>query len=418
MIETYDLNILLKEFGINPERVLKKNSNIIDNGHYNDIKRVLNYLINELKISPANIEKCPSVMYRNVDSVKSNYEFLKKSKVNNYDIETCLHILSTDPIELRKTYDYVLTNYGVELLNRITSILAVDISRINDIEEIFSNYNILSKPQILSACISRFDINEIKRVIDICLQNNIEIIGSIFLKSAEEIQKIVRVCKENNIEITGSVFRKSAVEIEKIISVCKKYNIEITATIFYKTAKEIEKIVSVCKKCNIEITGSVFFKTAEEIEKIVLVCKKYNIEITATVFLKTAEEIEKIVLVCKNNNIEIAGSIFTKKASKLEETINFLKEKYSDKFLISRIIISDKKYIEKVFFYLESLGVLDIVINSSSILTLTLDEIIERKQFIENIGESIVVNGKFNSIFSLSRKKYQKRKEMVATKGK
>jgi len=78
MIEIYDLNILLKEFGINPEKVLKKNSNIIEKGYYYEIKSVLDYLIDELKISPSNIEKSPSIMYRNVDAVRNNYQFLKQ----------------------------------------------------------------------------------------------------------------------------------------------------------------------------------------------------------------------------------------------------------------------------------------------------------------------------------------------------
>ena len=89
---------------------------------------------------------------------------------------------------------------------------------------------------------------------------------------------------------------------------------------------------------------------------------------------------------------------------------------YSNKFLTSLIVNKDKKYLEKVFPYLDNLGVLDIVINSSSILTLSLDEIMERKEFIESIGAEIVVDGKFNSIFGLSKKNYQKRKELGSLK--
>ena len=79
----------------------------------------------------------------------------------------------------------------------------------------------------------------------------------------------------------------------------------------------------------------------------------------------------------------------------------------------SLIVIKDKKYLEKVFPYLEKLGVLDVVINSSSILTLSLEEIIERKDFIELLDGEMVVDGKFNSIFGLSKKNYQKRKELI-----
>lgn len=59
-----------------------------------------------------------------------------------------------------------------------------------------------------------------------------------------------------------------------------------------------------------------------------------------------------------------------------------------------------------MFNYLDTLGVLNYVINSASILTLTLDEIIERKNYIESIGQCIIEKNKFNSIFGLSRKKF------------
>ena len=54
----------------------------------------------------------------------------------------------------------------------------------------------------------------------------------------------------------------------------------------------------------------------------------------------------------------------------------------------------------------------------SSILILTFDEIIERKSFIETLGGEMVVNGKFNSIFGMTKKRYQLRKEMIISKGK
>ena len=40
------------------------------------ICKALDYLINELHISPSNISKCPSVLYRNVESIKENYILL------------------------------------------------------------------------------------------------------------------------------------------------------------------------------------------------------------------------------------------------------------------------------------------------------------------------------------------------------
>ena len=77
------------------------------------------------------------------------------------------------------------------------------------------------------------------------------------------------------------------------------------------------------------------------------------------------------------------------------------------------IVVKDKNYIKEVFSYLDSLGVLPVVINSSSILTLTLDEIKERVSYIKGLNEEIVINNKFNPIFSLSRKNYLLRKEKI-----
>ncbi|MDD6941508.1 MAG: hypothetical protein SOV80_03800, partial [Bacilli bacterium] len=63
--------------------------------------------------------------------------------------------------------------------------------------------------------------------------------------------------------------------------------------------------------------------------------------------------------------------------------------------------------LSKVFPYLDELGVLGVVRQSASILGLKLDEIRERKNFVDSIGEPMVLeNGKFNSVFGMSRKKY------------
>ena len=214
------------------------------------------------------------------------------------------------------------------------------------------------------------------------------------------------MCKKNNIKITGNIFRRTASEIEEIIKVCNN-NIEITGSIFYKTASEIEEIIEVCKKNNIEITGSIFHKTASEAEEIIEVCKENNIEITGSIFHKTAKEIEEIIKVCKKNNIEITGSIFTKSPKKLQESIDFIKSNYGESYLTSLIVIRDVNYLKQVFPYLESLQVLPYVINSSSILSLKLDEIKDRKEFIESTGQNIIdKRGRFNSVFGLSRKNY------------
>ena len=454
MIEQTDLMKLFENYKIDYKKVMI--DKVLDKGEYFGIKHVLEYLVNEVGINPKNIEKCPSILYLNVNEVRKNYEFLKQEKINISDVETCLHVLSTDNKDLKETYYYVLENYGLTIINRTTSILSCNKDRIINIEK----YG-LSKDVTISASISRRTIYEIEEIIkickkynieikgtvfkqnaeeiekiievckkynmeitssvflrsaeeiekitEVCKKYNIEITGSVFMKSADEIERIIEVCKKYNIEITGNVFRKNADEIEKIVEVCNKYNIEITGTVFMKSAEEIEEIIKICKKYNIEITGTVFMKSAEEIEKIVEVCKKYNIEITGSVFYKSAEEIEKIVEICKKYNIEITGSVFLKKSSSLQKTINFIIENYDERYLTPLIIAKEPKHLSEVMPYLDSLGVLEFIINSASILTLTKEEIEKRVEIIKLLGEDIVKNGKFNSVFGMNKTRLNKK---------
>ena len=298
MIEQTDLMKLLESYKIDYKKVMT--DKVLDKGEYFGIKHVLEYLVNELKIYPKNIEKCPSILYLNVNEVRKNYEFLKQQKINISDVETCLHVLSTDNKDLKETYYYVLENYGLMTINRITSILRCNKDRIINIEK----YG-LSKDATISALVSR--------------------------RTIYEIEKIIRICKKYNIEITGSVFKQNAEEIEKIIEVCKKYNIEIT------------------------------------------------------------------------------GSVFLKKSSRLQKTIDFIIENYDERYLTPLIIIKEPKHLSEVMPYLDSLGVLEFIINSASILTLTKEEIEKRVEIIKLLGEDIVKNGKFNSVFGMNKTRLNKK---------
>ena len=152
-----------------------------------------------------------------------------------------------------------------------------------------------------------------------------------------------------------------------------------------------------------------FRRTAKEIEEIIKVCKENGIEATGNVFVRSAKEIKEIIKVCKENGIEITGSIFQKSSKQLKENIEFIKQNYGEDYLTPLIISKNLKNLQKILPYLQSIGVLETVKNSASILILTLEEIQERQAFAEKIGEPIVKNGRFNSIFGLSRKNYQKK---------
>ena len=298
MIEQTDLMKLLESYKIDYKKVMT--DKVLDKGEYFGIKNVLEYLVNEVGINPKNIEKCPSILYLNVNEVRKNYEFLKQQKINISDVETCLHVLSTDNKDLKETYYYVLENYGLMTINRTTSILRCNKDRIIDIEK----YG-LSKDVTISASISR------------------------------------------------------------------------------RTIYEIEEIIEVCKTYNIEIKGNVFKQNAEEIEKIIEICKKYDIEVT--------------------------GSVFLKKSSRLQKTIDFIIENYDERYLTPLIIIKEPKHLSEVMPYLDSLGVLGFIINSASILTLTKEEIEKRVEIIKLLGEDIVKNGKFNSVFGMNKTRLNKK---------
>ena len=85
MIEQTDLMKLLESYKIDYKKVMT--DKVLDKGEYFGIKHVLEYLVNELKINPKNIEKCPSILYLNVNEVRKNYEFLKQEKINEEETE-------------------------------------------------------------------------------------------------------------------------------------------------------------------------------------------------------------------------------------------------------------------------------------------------------------------------------------------
>ena len=78
MIEQTDLMKLLESYKIDYKKVMT--DKVLDKGEYFGIKHVLEYLVNEVGIFPKNIEKCPSILYLNVNEVRKNYEFLKQQK--------------------------------------------------------------------------------------------------------------------------------------------------------------------------------------------------------------------------------------------------------------------------------------------------------------------------------------------------
>ena len=141
MIGEFTLKILCDKYGVSSEKIVNKNNNILTEGKYNEISETLNYLINDLKMDAKNIEKCPSILYRNVNVIKENFKFLKENKLSFSSIETCLHVLSTEPNDLRKIYTYVEENYGKKAIEKTTSILSSKKDLLIEVEKIGLNKN-------------------------------------------------------------------------------------------------------------------------------------------------------------------------------------------------------------------------------------------------------------------------------------
>ena len=434
MVNRKQFEEICNKYGLDSKKLIKNNENVLEKTDYNSICYVLDFLRDTLKVSPNNIEKCPSILYLKIEAIKENWKFLNEKKINTRDVETCLHILSTEPEQLKKTYEYVSdeNRYGKKYIEQITTILRVSVERIQEIEEKCPE---LTRENILSAAISRKGVDEIKEIVRVCQKNEVKVTDGVFRRSATEIREIIRICQENGIEIIGSVFRRTATEVEEIVEICKKNGIKITGSIFLRRTSEIKEIVKVCKDNGIEVIGSVFYKTADEIKEIVKVCQENEIEVTGTVFLKRAFEIKEIVKVCKDNEIEITGSVFrrtatgikeivkvckengievtgsvfTKNSKQLKENIEYIKQNYGEEYLTNLIVSKNLKHLQKTLPYLQSIGALETTKTSASILLLTLEEIKERQAFIKNIGETIVIDGKFNRLFGMPKKRYEKK---------
>ena len=137
MINEVSLESICKKYGINYVRLIQHHDSILKRGNYEEIESMLKLLINDLKIQPKNIEKCPSILYKNVEVVEENINFLKSEHFKMNSIESCLHILSADPDSFKQMYYYVTTKYGAAALYKHLSILSVPIDILKAVENLY-----------------------------------------------------------------------------------------------------------------------------------------------------------------------------------------------------------------------------------------------------------------------------------------
>ena len=254
MIGEYTLKMLCEKYGLNSDKLIKNNSNILEYGEYIEIDKTLNYLINKLKISVAYIEKCPSILYRNVSAIESNVTFLRDTNVYFKDIESCLHVLSSEPFELKMTYEYVKNNYGVDIINKLTSILSVPKNIIIDVEKL--NIPFINKNGNLSVSVGiewgSTNLEEIQKIIQSPeFKEHPEMFTSTTLAHAklEEIQKIIQSpeFKEHPELFTSQTLAHARLEeIQKIIQSPEfKEHPELftSETLAHAKLEEIQKII-------------------------------------------------------------------------------------------------------------------------------------------------------------------------------
>ncbi len=271
MITEKQLEEICKEYEIDYNKLIEKNENILAHGKYEEIKSTLEYLRKTIKIATKNVEKCPSILYYKPDNIIKNWEFLKEHEITISNVESCLHVLSTEHGQMKKTYEYVIDNYGVRYLNAITSILSVQVERIQEIEERFKER--FKKKNFLQAAISRFNIEEIEKIVKVCQKNEIEISGSVFLKPAEEIEKIVEICKKNEIEISGSVFLKPSKQLEENIDYVKENFGEeyLKPLIISRSKKNLSEILPYLKEkgvlSTVKTSASILSLTLDEVKE-------------------------------------------------------------------------------------------------------------------------------------------------------
>ena len=254
MIGQYTLKMLCEKYGISSDKLVNKNNNILTNGEYQDIDSTLDYLVNILKISSNNIEKCPSILYRNVNNIRENVDFIRNCNIHFSNIESCLHVLNSEPFELKMTYEYVKENYGLDIINRITSILSVPKDIIKNVEKL--NIPFTNKNGNLSVAVGiewgSTNLEEIQKIIQSQeFKEHPELFTSETLARAklEEIQNII---KSKEFEAHPELFTSETLahakleEIQELLQMdCwndKRYSGLLTSSIVAKSKSMISKL--------------------------------------------------------------------------------------------------------------------------------------------------------------------------------
>ena len=404
MIGQYTLKMLCEKYGISSDKLVNKNNNILTNGEYQDIDSTLDYLVNILKISSNNIEKCPSILYRNVNNIRENVDFIRNCNIHFSNIESCLHVLNSEPFELKMTYEYVKENYGLDIINRITSILSVPKDIIKNVEKL--NIPFTNKNGNLSVAVGiewgSTNLEEIQKIIQSQeFKEHPELFTSETLAYAkfEEIQNIIQ---SKEFEAHPEMFTST--------------------TLAHAKLKEIQNIIKSDEfNAHPELFTSETLARAnfEEIQKIIQSreFKEHPKLFTSQTLARAKfEEIQKII---KSDEFKAHPKLFTSETlahAKLEEIQELLQmDCWNDKrysgLLTSSIVAKSKSMISKLpfLFRLAEENNIDNFLNTSFLL-FSPSQNYALIQYLKENNLPLVIDGKLNPIFGkqpgLLKKKY------------
>ena len=243
MIDELDLKKLLDKYNL---KITKKRREYLkNNANYEELSQILSFVVDKLNIPINIIKRHPSILYSTIENVKDNYNLLKENGVIVFNLELYINILASSNKELLNTYKYIKDNYNEDIIRNSPKILTTNSQRIINIDYTFKN--ILDSESILAAASTKFTIEEIKDIINVCKRLNINIDKIVFNQSANEIEKIYEICRNNNIEVRDSVFYKNAKSINKMIEICKEQNIEIENSMFACPIKYFDRLIDSCK---------------------------------------------------------------------------------------------------------------------------------------------------------------------------
>ena len=129
---------------------------------------------------------------KNVFQVKQIWNYLvNETELDKIDVDGCLHILNSDFEELKKIYNYIVDNFGVDFLKKSPTVLSrSSLDDIKDIVCIFKNTGHIH--DLTAGILYRAHPDDTKQIIELCQKNNIEITVSLFKNSAKEIEKNTR----------------------------------------------------------------------------------------------------------------------------------------------------------------------------------------------------------------------------------